>query len=190
MFISGKSMNKIKRVSWLFRVIFQITFVVLPIITVLAWLNASEPLLSIKSQSIIDLIPRGYKMLHPFTTMTKLMGFLVTLIPLSIELFVFYALIKLFRLYEKGEIFALENVDYIRKIGYALLLGQLLKPFYDVLISITLTWNNKLHGGLRIASITFDQTDLGIVLISLLVILVSWIMMEGCKLREEQQLTI
>ena len=126
----------------------------------------------------------------PLTTTTKILGFVVNLIPTGVQLFVLYFLIKLFRLYEKSEIFSLENVRYIKKVGYTLLIGQLINPIYEVLMSVTLTWNNYLHGVPRYAVITFNGTNIGILLTALMVILISWIMAEGCRLRDEQQYTI
>ena len=105
-----------------------------------------------------------------------------------IELYILYSLIKLFGLYSKGEIFSVNNVRYIRNIGYALLFTQIVNPLYQVLMGAVLTLHNP--PGHRFLSITLDQTNLGIILIALIVILISWIMAEGCKLREEQQLTI
>jgi hypothetical protein len=104
------------------------------------------------------------------------------------ELYILYSLIKLFGLYSKGEIFSVNSVKHIRNIGYALLITQIVNPLYEGLMGLALTWHNP-HGH-RFASVTLNQTNLGIIFVALIVILVSWIMAEGCKLREEQQLTI
>jgi len=90
---------------------------------------------------------------------------------------------------QKNEIFTMRHVKYIRNIGYALLAGQLLvQPFYQFAMGLVLTLNNPPHH--RFAAISFDQTNIGILLTAFLVVLISWIISEGCKLREEQQLTI
>jgi len=68
------------------------------------------------------------------------------------------------------------------------LFTQLVNPFYEALMGIVLTLHNP-HGH-RLAIITLDQTNIGILFVAGIVILISWIMSEGCKLREEQQLTI
>ncbi|RDI44563.1 DUF2975 domain-containing protein [Aquicella lusitana] len=138
----------------------------------------------------MDVIPRAYShaILHTLSITEKGLGLLLNLAPLMIELFILFCLIRLFRLYEQGEIFSLKNVRFIRNLGYALLIGQLINPVYEGLMGVILTMNNP-HGH-RFASITLDQTNIGIVLTALMVILVSWIMTEGCKLREEQQFTI
>lgn len=183
-------MNKIKKTSLFFRILFQIIFVLLPIILLIAWMNAPTPLTIFGNAITMDFIPHGIPILNPMTTMTKIFGFLVSLIPMLVNLFVLYFLIKLFRLYEQGEIFTANNVRYIRNTGYALLIGQLLNPIYQALLSLVLTWNNPPHRGLRVISISLDGTNIGILLMSLLIILISWIMAEGYKLKEDQQLTI
>ena len=185
-------MNKIQRVSLFFRVLFQITFIVLPLFLAISWIEAPKPLDLLSGTIIFDTMPAHsvYPILMPLTTTTKILGFVVNLIPTGVQLFVLYFLIKLFRLYEKGEIFSLENVRYIKKVGYTLLIGQLINPIYDVLLSLTLTWNNHLHGIPRYAMVEFSGTNFGILLTALMVILISWIMAEGCRLRDEQQYTI
>ena len=86
------------------------------------------------------------------------------------------------------EIFSPNHVRYIRNISYALLLGQLIEPFYQFVMGFVLTINNPPHH--RYAAITLGQNNIGILLTALLIILISWIMLEANKMREEQQLTI
>ncbi len=69
-----------------------------------------------------------------------------------------------------------------------MLISQLIEPFYQFVMGIVLTMHNPPHH--RFAAITLDQTNIGILLTAFLIILISWIMAEGCNLREEQQLTI
>lgn len=184
-------MDKIKRVSWFFRMLFQILFIVLPVVLAMSWMQAPQSMVLFNHIIELDTIPKMYSaaILHPLTHMDKLLGFALSLLPLLVELFILYFLIKLFRLYEQGEIFHLNNVKYIRNIGYTLLIGQILvDPIYQAFMGVILTWHNP--PGHRFAGITLNQTNVGILLTALLVILISWIMAEGCKLREEQQLTV
>ncbi len=197
-------MSKIQRVSKFFRVFFQLLFVLLPFFLIYGWTHIPEAStlmggvgyrndfeVSLMSGIVqMDVIPRAYKnlILHPLSFSEKLWGFVASVVPLIVNLFIVYSLIKLFRLYERSEIFSLNNVKYMRHIGYGLLLGQIIQPFYQVVMGFILTMNNP--PGHRMATITLDQTNVGILLTALLVILISWIMTEGCKLREEQQLTV
>lgn len=181
-------MNKIQRVSMFFRVLFQVLFVTLPVLELIGWTTAPEPLSFFAHIVEFSVIPNSYPILHTLSNTERMMGFMLDLTTVSIELVTLYFLIKLFRLYEAGEIFSLNNVRYIRNIGYALLAGQLFSPVHQLLMGLVLTLNNP-HGH-RFIAVTFKQNNVGILLMSLLVILVSWIMAEGCRLREEQLLTV
>lgn len=183
-------MEKIQRVSLFFRIVFQIIFIALPITLVMSWIYAPEQLLLLSGALKFDAIPENYKtsLLHTLTLNEKLLGGLASAVPMIVYMYILLMLIKLFRLYGKGEIFSMAHVKYISKIGYALLITQLIEPFYQFGMGFILTMNNP-HGH-RFASITLDQTNGGVLLTALLVILISWIMREGYKLREEQELTV
>lgn len=195
-------MNRIKNVSLFFRVVFQIIFFLLPISLIVSWIYAPDNLVLLTGFIRLDAIPATYSGMHTYTATglpekailhtlsigEKSLGCLISAIPMMVKMVILFFLIKLFKLYEKGEIFSLNHVRYIRNIGYALLIGQLIEPFYQFALGIVLTIHNPPHH--RFATITLDQTNIGILLTALLVILISWIMAEGCRLREEQQLTI
>ena len=91
--------------------------------------------------------------------------------------------IKLFGLYEKGEIFLAENIKHIKRIGETLILWAIIK----VLTSFAVT-SVMLYEGLDTGiNVTFNLTAL---MIGLLIYVISWVMDEGRKLREEHELTI
>lgn len=195
-------MDRIKLVSIFFRVVFQIIFIALPILLIISWIYAPNELVLLAGVIKLNAIPATYSgmhiydvqgvtdkaILHTLTVNEKVLGCLVSAIPMMIKMFIFYCLIKLFKLYERGEIFSLGLVKYIHNIGCALLVSQLLEPFYQFAMGYVLTINNPPH--YRYAAITLDQNNIGVLLIALLVMLISWIMAEGCKLNEEQQLTV
>jgi hypothetical protein len=180
-------MNKIMLVSRFFRVLFQITFVAVPICLILYWLNAPYPLLIFGNSIFIDLIPHqmpNFPIILHLSNQTKFLGFLVSLIPATVILVVCYFLIKLFRLYEKNEIFSLNNIIYLRKVAAVVILGELVfLPIYQGLLSLVLTWDYSSH--FVVFSVNFS-----ILLLSLLLVLISWIMAEGFKLQDEQQYTV
>jgi len=195
-------MEKIQRVSLFFRLIFQMVFIALPVLLIVSWWYAPNELLLFSGIIKQNAIPAPYNGMHVFTQQgisekailhtllfrEKMLGCLVSVIPMMVKMFILYTLIKLFGLYVKRKIFSIYHVKLIRNIGYALLIGQIIEPFYQFIMGIVLTMNNPPHH--RYASITLDQTNIGILLTALLIILISWIMAEGCKLHDEQQLTI
>lgn len=180
-------MNKIKRVSRFFRIIFQLLLIALPIAVAVGWMNAPEGWFYFLK---FDVIPREYSshIFHQLTASEKLLGFIVSTIPMMVHLFILYTLVKLFRLFEQGIIFSLENVNRIRNIGYALLIGEIINPFYQIAMGFVLTLHNP--PGKGFIGVTFAQNEIGTLLTAFLIILISWIMTEGCKLSDEQQLTV
>ena len=177
-------MNKIKYVSLFFRLFFQLTFVCLIAAQVVGWIYAPM------QGGFFNVIPKSYQMfvLHPFSLNTKIAGFFISSIPLIVKLIVLYSLIKLFRLYEHLEFFSAQNVLRIRNTGYALLLLEIINPITDFLLGFVITSGNP--PGFRVAMMTMNDANIGVILTALVIILNSWIMSEGCKLKEEQQLII
>lgn len=182
-------MEKIKQISLCFRLLFQVLLIALPILLIIAWLLSSGTLVTIEGIINLNYIPAAYanSILHTLSNSEKLLALCVSSIPMFIQLYILYSLINLFKLYENREIFSINNVRYIRNIGCALLITQFIDPLYQATMGYVLTRYNPPDQ--RFAAITLDQTNLGILLIALMVVLISWIMAEGCKLREEQQLT-
>lgn len=180
---------KIKKVSKIFRILFQISFVLVPIKHIIAWIYAPTSLL-FPMGIVIDVIPQNIEILHSLAVSTKFYGFLVSALPvIALEIVLFY-LIRLFRLYERAEIFTLQNVNYIKKMGYALFIMQPLRLISEGLVSAIVTWNNPIGSGTRKSVITMTGVDLSLMLAAFLIILISWIMTEGYRLREEQKFTI
>ena len=181
-------MRKIQRVSRFFKWVFQIIFCILPITYIIFWINAPAPVFSTYG-FILSFIPQGTMIVSTvLPTDTKLLAFVIGLIPLAVHLFILYFLVRLFRSFEKSEIFSKRNVGHIKWIGYTILIGQLLQPLYQALMSAALTWHNL--PGTRVIEISFTGTNVGLVLTALLIILISWIMAEGQKLQEEQEYTV
>jgi hypothetical protein len=184
-------MQNIQRISLFFRLLFQTAFIILPLILVLFWWHAPKPLQFFDTGfwSFIQIsYTDGIAILHPLSPATKIVGFLLCLIPVGFTEYVCYCLIQLFSRYEKAEIFTVLSVNYIKKTGMALLLSQLANPIYEALQTLNLTWGNG-HGH-RFITMSFGSTNMGVILMAMMTILIAWIMAEGCRLREEQQLTI
>lgn len=188
-------MDKIKRVSMCFRIFFQILIMTIPCILIFAWSTTPESIVIMDGWINMSFIPQAYMtagsqhhVLHVLSHSEKILGFFISAIPMIINMYIVYLLIKLFKMYERSEIFSINNVRTISNIGYAMLLGQIIDPIYQALMGLVLTWHNP--PGQRLMAVTLDQTNVGIVITALLVILISWIMAEGQHLREEQQLTI
>jgi hypothetical protein len=175
-------MNKIQKVSRFFRYLFLLLFFLLVLYFVSSWVIFPENL------GGMQFIPHNLPILFPISTTTKGFAIALSLIPLAIELGVLYLLIRLFGFFEKSEVFSIAAVTAIKRIGYVLFIGQVIHPFYEAAISAALTWNNGPHH--RMTEITFTQANAGLLLMGLMMILISWIMLEGYKLKQDQQFTI
>lgn len=183
-------MNKIQRISFFFKIVFQMLFVALPILLIMAWIKSAGTFEIMDRFIYLNYIPAAYMgtILHPLSLSEKYLALGASCLPLFVQLFILFSLIKLFKLFEQAIFFSIENVRSIRNVGYALIASQVINPIYQGLMGLILTWRNP--EGQRVLSITLDHTNIGVILVALMVILISWIMLEGYKLREEQQLTI
>lgn len=187
--LEAKVMFKIKAVSSFFWCVFCIAFFAIPLLQIWGWSVAKPGQLFFLNHLIqFTTVPTSYLILHPLSVAERLLGFTINLIPTMVQLFFLYFLLKLFAQFRKGNIFSVTNAYSIRYAGTILLIGQLIHPFYEVLIGCVVTMNNP--PGFRYIKITFDHVNLGIVMAAVLVMLLSWIMMEGYHLQKEQQLTI
>ena len=187
--------NKIQRVSQLFKWIFIIAFIVLPLLSIVFWLQAPA-FLHFGSHAItyneipaeFSESPMAFKYSLSFTASTKFLGFSVSLIPLAIKLTILYLLIKLFKNFQQGDIFSMKSVSYVKAISITLLLGQLIHRFYQALLSLVLTWHNPV--GKRVIVVGFSGTNFGMLCVALLMLLISWILRESYQLYEQQKYTI
>lgn len=178
-------MNKIKYVSLFFRTFFQLTFICLIAAQILGWIYATNT-----NSGFFSVIPTMYQgqVFSSLSMDTRIAGFFVSLIPLLCQLMMLYFLVRLFRLYAQYKFFTADNVRYIRNTGYAMLLHQLTTPISDFLMGFVLTSTNP--PGLHFAVMQFTEKNIGVILIALIIILISWIMAEGCKLQVEQEFTV
>jgi hypothetical protein len=185
-------MHKIKKVSRYFRLLFQALFILLPLLDIYFWWQIpTGTVLSFEPAFIFGLnhsVTEAAKLALPLTLTSKWLGFTFCLIPLFFTQGILYLLVRLFRHFENGEIFIPQNVAAIRNIGILMLIKQCFQPILGGLLTGTMTWFNP--PGKHLIAISIDTTNLGLILTSLLIILISWIVAEGYKLYEEQQYTV
>jgi len=112
------------------------------------------------------------------------------MIPTGLVMGVFVVLFQLFSQYAKGNIFDAINISQIKKIAYLLLARTLIGPFYEVLITVVWTINNPAGENLRMIRFSSQTINLTGVITALMVLVVAWVMAEGHKLKQEQELTV
>lgn len=169
-------MTKIQRVSFYFRIFFQIVFVMFALMPVAQWVLLPY---------YMRLLPVHIPITHTITWVDQLIGFSISIVPATISLLITYQLIQLFRLYENDKILTYANAERIRKISYLLIASQVISPIYEAFLSFALTWRNTY--GPKFISTSFGGTNVTVIVIGLLILVVSWIMMEGAKAHEENK---
>ena len=180
-------MQKIHKLSLILRVFFQITFIAMPIMLIIFWLFAPFFYQNFHAFSGYY-IPSGIEILHPLTWLNCLLGFMIDLLPTAVSMTIVYFLIKLFKLYECGEIFTKQNAKYIGNIAWTMLIGQVVGFIYEGLLSFAMTFNNP--SGHRLSFFTFGTYDIYNILTAVMLIVISWVMVEGAKLNDEQKYTV
>lgn len=96
---------------------------------------------------------------------------------------------KLMKLYAAGDLFSRVHALYFKRMGQFLLLyGTIGIVGGDTLHAFAVTADNP--PGQRMLSIGFGSPNVEMIVISLVITLVGWVMLEGFKLRADQDLTI
>jgi hypothetical protein len=178
-----------------FRVIFAAAFILSPAIVAALWLSGGGMLLGDGgSATVIGLVrdnvslDAAYAPTFPLPWIQRWLGLAVSLIPLGATMLCLWWLTRLFGLFSTGEIFTGNTVKYIRRTGWTMLAGVALMPIHEALLTLVLTMHNP--AGQRLVSISLESGDVLDLLVAGIIILVSWIMDEGRKLRETDELTV
>lgn len=182
-------MEKIKRVSRFFLWLCRFGLVVWPLSAVLYWWHAPDLLLGFMYSAFglkLTFIPAGMDYPTNLHTSTKLLGFAISLIPVLVVEAILYYLQVLFLNFSQLQVFIIDNSRIVKRIGYALLIGEILQPVYDLLMSANLSW----YTAKPVASLSIGLSDLVIILVMLLLFVISWVMEEAYALHAEQKLTV
>ena len=188
-------MKKIQTVSTYLIASFNIILWSYPILLTLLWtLKDWAPIRALVNIGMLRndvLTPEGMVSLSSLT-LTPLswsigyMAAIVGFMPLFLGLFV---LKRLFQNYKRGSIFLLENAQKYKYIGGLFILNALLiKPLSDMMMVLSATLSNP--PGHRYITVDFGTPNVEDIICGLLVIVISWIMAESYKLKEDQTLTI
>jgi hypothetical protein len=192
------NISRIKSVSHKFRLFFTFWLVCTPILYILYWVFFNDLPVLARSGGLPPTIvmPRLFVRVSGLSPIIvsqdlsmkfRFTAFIVSLIPMSIDIAGLLTLVKLFKLYEKGKIFTIDNVKCFRRLGYILIIWAFASVLYDMIISGVLT-----HTQIKplLFGMSLRSADLTTLIIGGIVLVISWVMNEGCKLEEEHALTI
>jgi uncharacterized membrane-anchored protein len=116
------------------------------------------------------------------------MGFLVTMMPAAVAISGAYYLMRLFHLYEQGQIFRPSNVQCFKKLSRVLIWWFAVGIIHRSLLSVALTLHNP--PGQRIFTLGIGSPDLTALLLGGILAVIAWVMEEGRKLQEDQDFTV
>ncbi|MEN6438616.1 MAG: DUF2975 domain-containing protein [Syntrophobacter sp.] len=177
----GNSSN-ISRASRRLRLVFTAVFFLIPIINALVWIFVNE----MPDEMQKNILPHYARL--PLPAEARLLGFIIVMIPSGIAMYGNWVLIRLFRLYEMGQIFSDLNVRCFRDISRILMVWCAAVFLTSPLLSIALTLHHP--PGQRLLVIGLRSMDITALLVGFVLAVIAWVMEEGRKLQEEQDLTI
>lgn len=183
--------TRIQKYAKFFTVLFWIALFLLPLWNATIWLSGgaiSGPYNSLEVLTGNNMLETAYHPTFPLPWDIRTFGLGVSMIPTTISMLSLWWLIRLFSYFIHGEIFTCHTVKYIRRLGWTMFSGVLLTPVHEALLTIVLTLHNA--PGKRLVRISFESADVKQLITAGLIILISWIMNEGRKLRETNELTI
>src|SRR3990167_5541419 len=188
-------MNKIQKVSTYLLVVFNVLLITIPLITVIQWVFTE-----VKITDVTDTInffglfertiqtPEGYVNLSSvhWTPLLKTLGVssdILGLLPFILSLFV---LKSIFRNYQNGEIFSKINAIYYKRLGWLCLLNALIvESLSNTLLILTVSFTNPI--GHRYINIHFGTPNLKALFFGVLLIVISWVMLEASKINDDQK---
>ena|ERR1035437_4052780 len=183
--ISPKANPRLKRIKSVSRIakLLVIGFLLFTIWFILrVWIFRGSPILFDKSMAA------SAKAAHRYP-LYLCVGILSLILPL-ILCFWYWKLAHLFQCYERGLIFAVETIRCIKCLGVLCLVNWLLGSAIHLLLQ---DWPSPYQPVRRMEFFSFDfglGVDFGPLLAGTIIVLVAWIMDEGRKIQEEQELTV
>uniref|UniRef100_A0A0Q9YKL9 DUF2975 domain-containing protein n=1 Tax=Candidatus Berkiella cookevillensis TaxID=437022 RepID=A0A0Q9YKL9_9GAMM len=170
-------MEKIQALSKRLRFIVQMMYYLIPIMNVLYWLAISEETIN---QLTISSVPFDHVMLTP---VSRTLGFLVTSIPISLLMFIFYQFACIFKNYSHGAVFCIENAKRYKRVGLGLLVLAVTYFITDILMSIVLS-------GKTVVTVGIGASQLYPIIFGAAIYIISFIMEKAHQMDEDHKYTI
>ena len=178
------NLKKIKKISRVSHLMFSVMIVAVPLYYVVYWafINHFPATLITVNIDPNPLVP------NHLSIGLRLIGFLISLFPLSALIYGLINIRKLFSFYQNGVIFSFEHVNIFKRTSKALILWVFLSIFYESAKSILFSLGNP--PGQRTVSIGFTSLEITTLAVAGIVYIIAWVMDEGRIIVEEQQLTV
>jgi len=114
---------------------------------------------------------------------SRIMGFIVNLIPLSVIMYGLYTLVTLFSLYEQGIVFERKNVTRIKNLGRTLVVLFFALVVYTLLVSMAISYQNP--PGQRMLVLEIGFSDFITLFTGLVLLALAKVMEKGRELSNE-----
>ena len=178
--------SKIQRISSRLYVVFFAFAVLMPMLTAGYWIFFNELpenmiSASLKMQSSLP-IP------DELLLSQRMLCLMVSLFPLAIKLAAVFTIMRLLKLYRAGQFFSGSHVQCFKRLGRILIYYTVAGVVESTAIVLVMTMNNP--SGQKMLSIGFSSDDLTLLVVAAIVLMISWIMDEGRKMAEENELTV
>jgi len=176
----NQQIEHIARVSARLRTVTTLLMIALPVVLALAWalVNHLPYFIAQLPVPVKGYLPRA----------TRALAFVASMLPGGVAIYALSRLRRLFDLYAHGEIFRAANVECFRQLGWSLfawaVAGFLFKPIAGIIL--TFHW----QPGTRLLVLGIDSQDVVAVFMGLVVLTVAWVMDQGRRLSEEQELYV
>jgi hypothetical protein len=173
--------ENIKVVSHRLKLVCTCLIIVLPVLYAAFWIFFNRVIAAMP-------IPLPAPVNGPLPALSRLMAFVVSMLPLSAILLGLANLMRLFSLYERGFIFTERNVACYRRLGRVLLLWVALGFTSRVLMSIALTFHNP--PGERLLAVSLQSSDFVGLFVGFTILTIAWVMDEARKLKDDLELIL
>ncbi|MFY9589961.1 DUF2975 domain-containing protein [Rickettsia endosymbiont of Halotydeus destructor] len=188
-------MNKIQKVSYCVSWLLNSLIITIPGFLLLSWIFIdSEIMKNLTNRGIVAISyshDGSYTNLSliKWTISSKFLGFVAYIFGVLPLLFNLYYLKKIFINYSVDEIFNVLNAKYYNNIAWIFFLSAILiEPLSNTLLTFAVTTSNPV--GQRYISLSFGTTNLQNIFFGILVIVISWVMLEASKIQTEYKFTI
>jgi hypothetical protein len=117
-----------------------------------------------------------------------LIGFAVSLLPVSMLFYSLYNIRKLFSFYSAGVIFSNAHTWIFRRLAKTFMFLVLFSMIYESAKSVLFSFGNP--AGSRVLEIGFSSNDFFMLLMGGIIWVISWVVDEGRVISEENNLTV
>ncbi len=173
-------MNAVKRISSILQYLLHFAMWFIPIFVLIYW-TFFEVFVDFGFSRFVLFYDR-----LTITPLSKMLALFSSMIPVAIFCYIFRSLRKLFKNYEHGKIFVLENVYFYKKIGLALIVLAFGNAVYSALLSTAVSFQSEK----TFLLIDFSSNELIYMLVGAFIYLVSYVMKKGHNLNNILERTI